>query len=78
MFGTVRSSTSASGKEAALLGCYGSDFKYAEFQVMSSITSVIIYTMALAFGVGMLLVSPVSQKTMRRLVLFFSNFFFHY
>jgi short subunit dehydrogenase-like uncharacterized protein len=55
---TVRSSTSVSGKEA-LLGCYGSDFKYAEFQVMSSITSVIMYTVAMAFGVGMLLVSPI-------------------
>jgi hypothetical protein len=45
-----------------MLGRYGSNFKYTEFQVMSSVASVVVYTVAMAFGLGMLLVSPVSHN----------------
>ena len=37
---------------------------------MSSTASVIMYTAAIAFGFGMLLVSPVSHNTMQIVVLF--------
>ena len=49
-------------RKKALLESYGSSFKYNEFQVMSSIASVVVYTVALAFGFGMLLVNPVSHN----------------
>lgn len=62
MFQTVQNSTPASDlatRKEAVLGCYGSKFKYTEFQVMSSIASVVLYTAVMVFGVGMLLISPV-------------------
>ncbi|KAF8808044.1 saccharopine dehydrogenase [Phlegmacium glaucopus] len=49
-------------RKEALLGCYGSNFKYSEFQVMSSIASVIVYTAAMVFGVGMLLIRYLVKK----------------
>ena len=73
MFQTVQSFTSPSDlvQKEALLGCYGPNFKYTEFQVMSSIISVVVYTVALAFGLSMLLVSPVSYNQ-AKVVLFFT------
>jgi hypothetical protein len=65
---TVQSSATASDpviRKEALLGSYGSNFKYTEFQVMSSITSVILYTAAMILGTGMLLVKPVSHNNIR-------------
>ena len=62
-FHPVQDSTSTSDlREKAPLGRYGSNFKYTEFQVMPSVVSVVVYTVALAFGLGMLLVSPVSYN----------------
>ena len=49
-------------RKKALLGRYGSNFKYTEFQAMSSVASVVMYTVAIAFGFGLLLVSPVSYN----------------
>ena len=69
MFQIVQSSTPASdlaSRKEALLGCYGPKFKYSEFHVMSSVLSVVVYTVVLAFGVGMLLISPVSFNNIKK------------
>ena len=47
-------------QKKALLERYGSNFKYTEFHVMASVASVVVYTAAMFFGLGMLLVKPVS------------------
>ena len=57
-------------QEKALLGRYGSNFRYTEFQVMSSVVSVVAYTVAMAFGLGMMLVSPVSHNDAKAVFLF--------
>ena len=62
-------------RKEALLASYGSNFKYTEFQVMSSITSVILYTGAMFFGIGMLLVKPVSHNNIRIVFFCFYNFY---
>lgn len=59
-------------QKEALLRCYGPNFKYTEFQVMPSIVSVVVYTMVIAFGLVMLLVSPVSYDVAK--VVSFFNF----
>jgi len=48
-------------RKKALLNRYGSNFKYTEFQEMSSTISVVVFTVAMVFGFGMLLISPVSH-----------------
>ena len=63
VFQPVQSFTPAGDlRKKALLECYGSKFKYSEFQVMSSVASVVVYTVAMFFGLGMMLVSPVSHN----------------
>ena len=69
MFRTVQSSTPESdlaSRKEALLGCYGPKFKYSEFHVMSSVLSVVVYTVVLVFGVGMLLIGPVSLSSVKK------------
>ena len=75
VFQPVQSSTSSDDlRKKALLECYGSSFKYNEFQVMSSAASVVVYTVALAFGLGMLLVNPVSHND-AEVCFFFADFY---
>ena len=62
MFQPVQDTPAGDLRKKALLGRYGSNFKYTEFQVMSSVVSVVAYTVALAFGLGILLVNPVSHN----------------
>ena len=75
VFQLVQSFTPADDlRKKALLRCYGSNFKYTEFQVMSSIVSVVAYTVAIVFGLGMMLVSPVGHN--KAVVVFlFANFY---
>ena len=78
VFELVQSLTPADDlRKKTLLGCYGSNFKYTEFQVMSSIASVVMYTVAMAFGLGMLLVDPVSLNDAESFFFFFpfANFY---
>ena len=61
-FQSVQSFTPAGDlRKKTLLGCYGSNFKYTEFHVMSSITSAVVFTVVLFFGAAMLLIDPVSH-----------------
>lgn len=70
-------------QKKARLERYGSNFKYTEFHVMSSVASVVVYTVAIFFGLGMLLVNPVSHNDAEvscwlifiRFVMLLRNFF---
>ena len=59
-------------QKKALLERYGSNFKYTEFHVMASVASVVVYTAAMFFGLGMLLVKPVSYNDAE--IVFFLSF----